>query len=53
LERDWKEQIHAKLLTVMDLSLISSLENAEAAAAQNAAAGEEPLHQLDGLDQGE
>jgi pilus assembly protein CpaF len=30
LERDWKEQIHAKLLTVMDLSLISSLENAEA-----------------------
>ena len=30
LESEWKENIHSKLLTVMDLSLISSLEAEEA-----------------------
>jgi pilus assembly protein CpaF len=30
LESEWKEKIHAKLLTVMDLSLISELEGSEA-----------------------
>jgi pilus assembly protein CpaF len=30
LEREWKEKIHSKLLTVMDLSLIGSMERLEA-----------------------
>ncbi len=30
LEREWKDVIHAKLLTVMDLSLIGNLDGAEA-----------------------
>ncbi len=30
LEREWKEKIHSKLLTVMDLSLIGGMERVEA-----------------------
>ncbi len=30
LESEWKEKIHSKLLTVMDLSLIGSMERLEA-----------------------